>query len=163
MTIDSLTATGTFLEDYTPGRQIRHARGKTVGELDNVLITNLVVNTAAAHFDEHSMSNHPVGQRIVFGGITASIVIGLASQDVSENVMAELGLTGMRLQHPVVHGDTLYAYTEITAVREDQPDSGVVECHHWGVNQRGVVVFEADRTLRVRRRRTGPVTERKDG
>ncbi|GGN78700.1 MaoC family dehydratase [Nocardia rhizosphaerihabitans] len=153
MTIDHLTAADTYFDDYTVGRQFRHARGKTVTEMDNVLLTNLVVNTAAAHFDEHSMVGHPVGQRIVFGGITASIVIGLASQDVSENAIAELGLTGMRLQAPVVHGDTLYAYTEITGVRDDQEDSGVVECHHWGVNQRGDVVFEADRSVRVRRRR----------
>lgn len=152
MVDDYLTASLTFFEDYAAGQQFRHARGKTVTEMDNVLLTNLVVNTASVHFDENLMARHPVGQRIVFGGITASIVFGLASQDVSENTIAELGLTGMRLQAPVVHGDTLYAFTEITSVQSDEVSSGVVECHHWGVNQRGEVVFEADRRLRVRRR-----------
>ncbi|GAB3774039.1 MaoC family dehydratase [Nocardioides ginsengisegetis] len=150
--MNGLTAVGTYFEDYSVGRQFRHARGKTVSELENVLITNLVVNTASAHFDEHAMKTHPVGERVVFGGVTASIVIGLASQDVSENCIQEIGLTGMRLQSPVVHGDTLYAYTEITDVDADRSDSGVVRCHHWGVNQHGEAVFEADRSLRVRRR-----------
>lgn len=148
----SLTSPNTFVEDYSIGQQFRHARGKTVGELENVLLTNLVMNTASAHFDEHVMQGHPLGQRVVFGGVTASVVIGLASQDVSENCVAELGLDRMRLQVPVIHGDTLYAYTEITGVDIDQPDSGVVRCHHWGLNQRGETVFETDRTLRVRRR-----------
>lgn len=147
-----VTAADTFFEDYEVGQQFRHARGKTVGELENVLLTNLVVNTASAHFDEHVMKSHAVGERVVFGGVTASIVIGLASQDVSENSVAEVGLTGMRLQVPVVHGDTLYAYTEITGTDGDQPESGIVHCHHWGVNQRGETAFEADRSLRVRRR-----------
>lgn len=148
----ALTAPDTYFEDYSVGQQFRHARGKTVGELENVLLTNLVMNTASAHFDEHVMQNHTVGERVVFGGVTASIVIGLASQDVSENCMAELALDAMRLAAPVVHGDTLYAYTSISGVNADEPDSGVIKCHHWGVNQRGETVFEADRTLRVRRR-----------
>jgi acyl dehydratase len=150
-----ITAATTYFEDYRVGQQVRHARGKTVTELENVLITNLVMNTAAAHFDDNAMRQHPLGQRVVFGGVTASIVIGLASQDVSENCVAELGLDAMRLRHPVVHGDTLYAYTEVIEVEPDRPDSGILRCHHWGVNQNGEVVFEADRALRVRRRPAG--------
>ena len=36
---------------------IRHARGKTIEGLENVLITNLVMNTAQSHFNEHAMKN----------------------------------------------------------------------------------------------------------
>ena len=49
----SLTGRDNYFEDFNLGDVYEHARGKTVGGLDNVLITNLVMNTAQAHFNEH--------------------------------------------------------------------------------------------------------------
>lgn len=143
-----------YFEDLPVGMKIRHKRGKTITDLEGVLITNLVVNTAQAHFNEHSMKSVHVGQRIVFGGVTASIVIGLASQDASENVVREVAMRRMRLPAPVLHGDTLYAFTEVTESAEISAEVGEVTFHHWGLNQRSQVVFEADRTVHVRRRNT---------
>lgn len=148
----SLTAPDTYFEDLEVGRKYRHQRGKTVSEVEGVLITNLVVNTAQAHFNEDSMKSQPMGERIVFGGITASIVIGLASQDASENVLREVAMENMSLRTPVAHGDTLYAFTEVMSAEVVDDVSGRVCVHHWGVNQRNQVVFECDRTLIVRRR-----------
>jgi itaconyl-CoA hydratase len=34
----------------------------------------------------------------------------------------------------------------------ERPDAGLVRFRHWGVNQRDEVVFEAERTVLVRRR-----------
>jgi acyl dehydratase len=153
MTLDSLTGSDNYFEDFTVGDVYRHARGKTVTEMDNVLITNLVMNTAQGHFNEDSMSRTEFGQRITFGGITAAMVIGLASQDTGENAIAELGLDGITFRSPVFHGDTLYAFTEVRAKEDgDRPDGGIVEFAHWGVNQRDEVVFEGVRRVLVRRR-----------
>ena len=153
MNIHELTGTDNYFEDFTVGDVFRHARGKTMTEMDNVLITNLVMNTAEGHFNEHSMASTEFGQRITFGGITASLVIGLASQDTGENAIAELGLDGIRFRSPVFHGDTLYAFTEVRAKEDgDRDDGGVVEFAHWGVNQRDEVVFEGVRRVLVRRR-----------
>jgi acyl dehydratase len=149
----SLTGSGNYFEDFRIGDRYRHARGTTVGEVENQLITKLVMNTAHAHFNEHAMKGTAFGQRLVFGLVTGSIVIGLATQDVAENAIAELALDKMRFKAPVFHGDTLYAYTEVLAKEAaDRADAGIVRFKHWGVNQDGVVVFEGERTVLVRRR-----------
>jgi acyl dehydratase len=151
--IRSLTGVGNYFEDFTVGDVLQHPRGKTMTEMDNVLLTNLVLNTASAHFDEHDMSTSGFGQRITFGGITAALVIGLASQDTSENSLAELGATGMRFLAPVLHGDTVYAFSEVLGLEDrGRPDSGDVVFAHWGVNQNDVVVFEGKRQVRVKKR-----------
>jgi acyl dehydratase len=148
-----LTGDDNYFEDFTPGDVFRHARGKTVTEMDGVLLNHLVMNTAQGHFNEHLMAATPFGGRIVFGGIVAALVIGLASQDTAENALAELGLDGVRFPEPVHHGDTLYATTEVlSADGAGREDAGEVTFRHWGVNQSDEVVFEGRRRVLVKRR-----------
>lgn len=150
--IAALTGKSSYFEAFAIGLVMRHARGKTVEPLENVLITNMVMNTAAGHFDEHAMKSQPFGKRVVFGGVTTALVVGMASQDTAENALAEIGMTGLRLKSPVFHGDTLYAYTEVLS-KEDatQDDAGIVTFRHWGVNQDDVVVCECVRRVLVKR------------
>jgi itaconyl-CoA hydratase len=153
MTTQQLTGRDNYFEDFVPGTVMRHARGKTVEALENVLITNLVMNTAQGHFNEHAMKDSRFGQRITFGGVTLSLIIGLAAQDTAENALAELSLDNIRFSAPVFHGDTLYAFTEVLAVGPaDRSDAGIVTFHHWGVNQDDKVVFEGERRVLVKRR-----------
>lgn len=160
MSIDTaaLTGKGNYFEDFNPGNVYEHARGKTVEGLENVLITNLVLNTAQAHFNEHLSESLPQKHRITFGGVTASIVIGLAMQDTGENAVEEVGLDKVRFRVPVLHGDTLYAFSEVVA-KDDHPagarghrDVGLVHFRHWGINQRGETVFEGERRVLVKKR-----------
>jgi itaconyl-CoA hydratase len=44
--LSKLTGSTSYFEDFQVGLVIRHARGKTMTPLENVLITNLVMNTA---------------------------------------------------------------------------------------------------------------------
>ncbi len=150
----SATTDGAWFEDFTPGDRWRHARGTTVGEIENQLLTKLVLNTAQAHFNEHAMEGSPLGEgRLVFGLVTGSVVIGLATQDTAQHAVAEVGLDGVRFTAPVHHGDTLYAFTEVLETSDGgRPDAGLVRFRHWGANQRDEVVFEAERTVLVRRR-----------
>ena len=153
MTTQQLTGRDNYFEDFVPGTVMRHARGKTVEALENVLITNLVMNTAQGHFNEHAMENSRFGQRITFGGVTLSLIIGLAAQDTAENALAELGLDHIRFSAPVFHGDTLYAFSEVLASGPaDRPDAGIVTFRHWGINQNEKVVFEGERRVLVKRR-----------
>jgi itaconyl-CoA hydratase len=148
---------GAWFEDFTVGDRWRHARGTTIGEVEGQLLTKLVLNTAQAHFNDHAMAGSPFGDgRLVFGLVTGSVVIGLATQDTAEQAVAEVGLDGVRFTAPVHHGDTLYAASEVleTAAAE-RPDAGLVRFRHWGTNQRDEVVFEAERTVLVRRRPEG--------
>jgi itaconyl-CoA hydratase len=153
MKVSELTGRNNYFEDFHVGEVIRHARGKTVEGLENVLITNLVMNTAQAHFNEDAMKSSPFKGRLSYGGVNFSLCMGLAMQDTGENALAELGMDNIRLTHPVVHGDTLYAYSEILAVEDaEREDAGVVTFRHYGVNQDDKLVFQGDRRMLIKRR-----------
>ncbi|MGH8788286.1 MAG: MaoC family dehydratase [Cupriavidus necator] len=153
----NLTSADNYFEDFTVGLLLRHHRGKTVTEMDNVLITNMVMNTAEGHFNEDVMQKQDgrsiFSQRVVFGGINLSMVLGLAAQDTAEQCLCELALDKIRLSHPVFHGDTLYAYSEVLESRDaDRPDAGVVRFKHYGVNQDDKLCVQAERTVLLKRK-----------
>ena len=148
-----LTSTDNYFEDFEVGRVTRHARGKTMTELDNVNITNMVMNTAQAHFNLHRMSKTPVGKILCYGGVTISLVLGLASQDTVENAIAELGLDNIQLKNMVFHGDTLYAYSKVLEKSDsDREDAGIVKFKHYGVNQDKKLVAQVERTALIKKK-----------
>jgi len=153
MKVSALTGKDNYFENFKPGAVYKHFRGKTVTELENVQITNMVMNTAQSHFNEDMMSRDPRKHRLVYGGVTASIVIGLAAQDTAEQALFEIGMDKIRFPASVFHGDTLYAYTEVLTVEDSpgHPDAGIVTFKHWGVNQNQVVVFEGERRTLIKR------------
>lgn len=152
----ALTSSNNYFEDFEPGMLLRHARGKTVTEMDNVLITNMVMNTAEGHFNEDLMQRDGGGifaQRVVFGGINLSMIVGLAAQDTAEQCLQELGMDKIRLSHPVIHGDTLYAFSEVLEVlAADREDAGIVRFRHYGLNQNDKLCVEAERTVLLKRK-----------
>jgi acyl dehydratase len=151
----ALTSDGSYFEDFPVGRRIRHARGATIDEVENNMLSKLVMNTAQGHWNEHAMPGHPWGSgRIVFGLITGSLVFGLASQDTGENALAEVGCTGLRFVSPVYHGDTIYAFTEVLAAdpSPEYDDAGIVQFKHWGLTHEDRLVFEGERTALIKRR-----------
>ncbi len=148
----SLTGNNNYYEDFDVGQVIRHARGKTMCENDNVGITLQVLNTADAHFNEDAVKDS-FGRRLQFGGVTIAMVVGLTMQDTGENALAEIALDKIRLKATVFHGDTLYAYSEVLAKTDDSDrKAGKVVFRHWGVNQDDVVVFEGERTVLIKKR-----------
>ena len=151
----ALTSADNYFEDLEVGALMHHARGKTVTEMDNVLITNMVMNTAAGHFNEHLMKEGGsiFAQRVVFGGINLSMVLGLAAQDTAEQCLRELALDKIRLSHPVFHGDTLYAYSEVLDKGDaDRPDAGIVRFRHYGLNQDDKLCVEVERSVLLKRK-----------
>jgi itaconyl-CoA hydratase len=153
MDTTTLTARTNYFEDFEIGMVIQHARGKTITPLENVLITNLVMNTAQGHFNEDQMTKSGFPGVIVYGGVNFSMVLGLASQDCCENALAELGLDNVRLSKPVLHGDTIYAYSEVLkSEAADRDDAGVVLFRHYGFNQRDEQIVQVDRRVLLKRR-----------
>jgi acyl dehydratase len=155
MEIELLTGDGNWFEDFAVGQRMRHARAATIDEVENNYISKQVMNTAQVHWNEEILRGSPLGDgRLVFGLITGSMTIGLASQDTAENAIAELGLDRIRFRKPVHHGDTITAYTEVLAVEDadDHDDAGVVRFQHWGLNQHGDLVCELERSVLVKRR-----------
>jgi acyl dehydratase len=133
---------------------MRHFRAATIDEVENNFITKQVMNTAQVHWNEHAMAGSPLGEgRLVFGLVTASMVVGLVSEDTAEQSLAELGIGGMRFTSPVHHGDTITAYSEVLAVDDaERNDAGVVTFRHWGLDQRGSVVCQLERRVLLKRR-----------
>lgn len=159
MKMSDYTGKDNYFEDFKVGEVIKHARGKTMEPLEQVLITNLVMNTAEGHFNEDLMakrsegSKFAGGKRVSFGGVNISFFIGMASQDTAENCIAELGMDKIKLMSPVFHGNTLYAYTEVLEKKDaDRPDAGIIRFKHYGTNQDGKQIFEGERTVLMKRR-----------
>jgi itaconyl-CoA hydratase len=154
MNSSELTSARGYFEDFSPGQRMRHFRGATIGEVENGYLSKQVMNTAQVHWNEHVMAGSPLGDgRLVFGLLTASMVVGLASQDTAEQALAEIGLDLVRFTEPVHHGDTIYAYTEVLAIEAGgSDDAGVVRFKHWGANQHGEVVCELERRALLKRR-----------
>lgn len=158
----ALTGNNNYFEDFEPGQVFKHARGKTMCEQDNVGITLQVLNTAEGHFNEDVMQKNALAlgdgragwnSRLQFGGVTISMVIGLAMQDTGENALRELKLDKIRLKAPVFHGDTLYAYSEVLSKDDgSRDDAGIVTFKHYGTNQDDKVVFEGERTVLLKRK-----------
>jgi acyl dehydratase len=150
-----LTGSSNYFEDFPVGRKMRHARGATIDEVENNYLSKAVDNTAQAHWNEHAVRGGPLGSgRVVFGLITGSMVIGLASQDTAENALVEVALDKLRFVSPVHHGDTIYAYSEVLAAADspEREDAGLVTFKHWGMTHDDRLVFEGERTVLLKKR-----------
>ena len=148
---------GTYFEDLVPGQRLRHAVGRTITETDNTLFCALTMNTQPLHLNQDFAAKSEFGQRIVNGIFTLGLVVGLSVADLTEGtIVANLGYDKVVQPLPVFLGDTLYAETEVIETRpsSSRPDRGVVRLRQRGVNQRGQVVIEIERTVLFLRRPT---------
>ena len=89
---------------------------------------------------------------------TVALVTGQSVNDVSFNVMANLGWDEVRLPHPLFEGDTVYSSSEVISLRasNSRPQVGIVTVHTTGTNQGGIPVITFNRTVMVYRRGFGP-------
>ena len=69
------------------------------------------------------------GQLIVWGGIPFNLCLGISSADVGDNALADIRYRTGRHTAPIFAGDTVFASTEIRAVRDfpGRPDLGVLD------------------------------------
>ena len=119
-----LTGPNTYAEDFSPGDIIVHANGRTITE-EHMALTYMVGNSHPLHFDRvfsSGLSGKMSGDPIVYGGLVFAWLDGLASRDVSEHAIWELGFTEGYHTQPAIAGDTVGALSRILAV-EDVPGS----------------------------------------
>ncbi len=141
---------GKFYEDLAVGDKFRHATGRTVTEMDNVLFSALTFNTQPLHINEDFAAQTQFGRRIVNGLFTLALVVGLSVSELTEGtIVANLGYEKVAHPQPVYHGDTVYAETEVLEKRPSasKPDRGLVRLKQIGRNQNGAVVVELERTV----------------
>ena len=141
---------GLYFEELAVGQRFKHALGRTVTEMDNVLFSALTMNTQPLHVNEDFAAQTEFGRRLVNGVFTLGLVVGLTVAELTEGtIVANLGYDKVVHPHPVFHGDTIYAESEILETRESKsrPDAGIVRIKCTGRNQDGTTVVEFERTV----------------
>ena len=145
---------GRFFEDFGVGDVYRSRFGRTITDTDNIWFTCLTMNTNQVHFNNVFAEQSMLGKPLVNSAFTLALVTGLTVPDTSENAAANLAWTDIKLPKPVFVGDTLWAESEITDLRESKsnPSVGIVSMRCRGINQRHEVVIEFKRTFMVYKR-----------
>lgn len=145
---------GRYLEDFKVGDVYEHRPGRTISESDNTWFTLLTMNQHPLHFDQEYASKSEFGKPLVNSCLTLSIVAGMSVSDVSQKTIANLGWDKVKMPAPVFNGDTLYAESEVLAVRESKsrPTQGIVTIKSIGKNQDGTEVISFERTMLIPKR-----------
>ncbi|QHE87868.1 MaoC family dehydratase [Hydrogenophaga sp. BPS33] len=146
---------GMYYEEFQVGMNFQHALTRTVTEMDNIMFCAMTHNPQPLHLDEEFAKQTDYGQRIVNSLFTLGLVIGVTVCDTTlGTTLGNLGMTDIRFQHPLFHGDTVRVETHIKAMRESQsrPTAGLVTFEHTGFNQRGQEICYCVRTGLMRKR-----------
>lgn len=129
----------------------RHWPGRTITEADNSWFTLLTMNTHPLHFDANYAADTHFKRPLVNSCLTLSIVVGMSVRDVSQAAIANLGFDKVELPGPVFNGDTLYAFSTVTAKRlsRSDPTRGIVGVKTVGFNQDDQEVLRLERSVLV--------------
>ena len=155
MTARKIVQRGLWFEEFETGVVYAQRPGRTITEADNVLFTTLTMNTQALHLDAAFAAETQFGERLVNSMFTLSTLVGLSVAQLTQGtIVANLGFSEIAFPKPLFHGDTLYAETVVTDLRESRsrPGEGIVTLEHTGRNQHGDVVATAVRKTLVRKR-----------
>ena len=145
---------GRHFEDFEVGAVYEHRPGRTISEADNTWFTLLTMNQHPLHIDAAYAANSEFGRPVVNSALTLAIVTGLSVSDISQKAVANLGWDKIRLTAPVFAGDTVYAESEVLAMRESKsrPNQGVVTVRTTGRKADGTAFMTFERTVLVPRR-----------
>lgn len=150
---------GRWIEDFEVGTTYQHPFGRTISEADSTWFTLLTVNTNQNHFNADLAQSNPIsgGRIIVNSGFTVALVLGLSVLDMSQNAVANLGWTDIKLTHPVYVGDTLYAESLCLEVRDSgsRPEMGILTMKTRGLNQDGDEVVSWVRSVMLPKTSSG--------
>lgn len=150
---------GRWLEDFEIGDVFQHPFGRTISEADSTWFTLLTCNTNQNHFNAHLAATNPIsqGKIIVNSGLTVALVLGLSVIDMSQNAVANLGWTDIKLTHPVYVGDTIYAESIVLDKRgsRKRPNMGIITMKTRALNQHGDEVVSYKRSVMVPKLESG--------
>ena len=146
-----------YFEDFRVGMEFHHRRSRTVSQEENAHWSLVTMNTAQAHWNNEAMRTYLEGRfdrPIVNAAVVLGISVGLTSEDISENIFADVGLDAIRLTTPVFGGDTLSAKSVILETSDDPTirHSARVRYRISVSNQAGAAVGTLDRIVLIKRR-----------
>jgi acyl dehydratase len=143
-----------YLEDLAEG-QVYITPARTITEADVVAFAGLSGDFNPIHTDAEFANNTRYGQRIVYGLLSLSIMLGLLDRTrlFSGTAIAMLGITDWMFDQPVFINDTIKGRLTIEGVRRTSAgDQGVVRRRFEILNQRDEVVQHGGIDLLVRAR-----------
>ncbi|MEM8983975.1 MAG: MaoC family dehydratase [Pseudomonadota bacterium] len=145
---------GRYYEEFAIGDVYVHRPGRTVTQQDNAWFTLLTMNTHPVHFDEVYAAGTEFGKPLVASPLTVALLVGMSVSDVSQRAIANLGWNDIRLPAPLFPGDTLYAESEVVAMRpsKSRPNAGIVTVKTTGRKQDDTVVCVFERSMLIPRR-----------
>ena len=148
---------GRYLEDFTVGDVYEHRPGRSITETDNTWFTLVTMNQNPLHFDKEYAAKSEFGKPLVNSCLTLSIVAGMSVSDLSQKAIANLGWDKIQLTAPVFVGDTIYAESEVLAVRDSKsrPNRGIVTVRTTGKKADGTVFMTYERTMMIPKRGHG--------
>lgn len=150
---------GLFFDDYVVGDTYQHPFGRTISEADSTWFTLLTCNTNQNHFNADLAKSNPItgGRVIINSGLTVALVLGLSVIDMSQNAVANLGWTDIRLTHPAYVGDTIYAESICIDKRESasRPTMGIITMRTRGLNQDGDEIVSWTRSVMIPKKEAG--------
>lgn len=142
---------GNFLEDFAVGQRFAHWPGRTITDADNIQFSLLTMNQHPMHCDHAFAARSEFGRPLVNSALTLAIVVGMTVADISANSIANLGWKEIRLVAPVFPGDTVYARSEVTAIRPSASrlGQGIVTTRTEGFKTDGTVFLFFERSSLV--------------
>jgi acyl dehydratase len=142
---------GRCLEDFEVGQVFEHRPGRTITEADNIQFSLLTMNAHPLHCDHAYAARTEFGRPLVNSALTLSIVVGMTVSDISARAIANLGWREIELLAPVFPGDTVYARSEVLAVRASgsRPGQGIVTTRTEGHKADGTVFMRFERSALV--------------
>ncbi len=145
---------GRYLEDFRVGDVYEHRPGRTISEADNTWFTLLTMNQHPLHFDAAYAAKSEFGRPLVNSTLTLAMVAGMSVSDISQKTVANLGWDKIKLTAPVFAGDTIYAESEVLAVRQSKsrPTQGIVTVKTTGRKADGTVFMTYERAFLVPKR-----------
>lgn len=151
---------GCYFEELEIGRCFHHEVRRTVTEMDNMLFSNMTLNTQPLHIDRHFCETQTEwGQPLVNSLFTLGLMIGISVQETTlGTTIGNLGMTDVIFPHPLFHGDTVRVETEVTDRRESKsrPTAGIVTFEHRAYNQHDKLVAKCTRQAFMLKRPTEP-------
>ncbi|MCX7634065.1 MAG: MaoC family dehydratase [Turneriella sp.] len=117
------TRPDTYYEDFAVGDIVVSPNGRTITD-EHFAWTYRVGNTHPLHFDRlysQGLSGAMSGEPITYGGLVFAWLMGLASRDISENALADLGYTEGYHTQPSKAGETIYCIHRVLAKEPVDP------------------------------------------
>lgn len=153
----SITGKDRYHEDYRAGDRVIHRRGHTVSVSDNQLLSLLTMNTAQTHYNSDSLATYLDGafeSPLLNACVALALAVGLTSEDMTENALADLGYRALRMPAPLFVADTVYASSDVLSTDEPSArvDAGVLSYRITARKPDGQVVLTVERRALIKRR-----------